>query len=109
MGRVVVWDPRLLWATLSLVAALLLGALILALMDRWRKHPRPDRLSANEQLAHFRALFEQGEISSEEYERLHALLKTRLIKELPKTQTTVEPPSPPVPKSDLPEPENPKP
>ena len=30
-------DPRLLWATLALVAALLIGAAVIAWADRWRK------------------------------------------------------------------------
>ena len=54
---------RLLWAALPLIGALLVGALILYLIDRWRKRAAVEEERAcapNDQLSHFRSLYEQG-------------------------------------------------
>lgn len=76
------WRAPVLWTTLALVAVLMLAALVLAVVDRWRKRSRPDRLSPGEQLSHFRALYEKGELSREEYERIRTLLGGKLREEL---------------------------
>jgi hypothetical protein len=97
------WEAprRLLWPSLALVAVLLLLALFMAWLDRWRKRQAADRLTTNEQLAHFRELFERGEMSREEYARVHALLSDRLRKELdvppPPEPLPLDPPAPPLP------------
>ena len=36
IARLPAWDPRVFWAALALVAAILLGASIIAWTDRWR-------------------------------------------------------------------------
>ena len=75
-------DPRLLWATISLVAILLLGALVLAWFDRLRKRADPSVLTPGDQLAAFRLSYERGELSQEEYERIRARLGPRLRQQL---------------------------
>ena len=82
IARLPTWDPRFFWAALALVAAILLGALIIAWTDRWRKRPAQDRLGPKEQLGRFRTLYESGEISTEEFNRIHALLTARIMEEL---------------------------
>jgi hypothetical protein len=82
VARLPAWDPRLLWAALGLVAAILVGASIIAWADRWRKHPRRDRLGPNEELTHFRTLYEAGELSAAEFNRIHGLLTARMMKEM---------------------------
>jgi hypothetical protein len=87
---------RLLWAALPLVGALLAGALVLYLIDRWRKREaaEEDALCApNEQLSRFRSLYERGEMSREEYERVKALLTAQLRRELnvPAPETSAAP------------------
>jgi hypothetical protein len=108
-ARPLVWDLQLLWLTLFLAAVLLLGALVLIWIDRWRKRPGSERLSANEQLTNFRELYEQGQLSQEEFERIRALLSGQLQHELdlparrpstdsepkPETPKPAEPGSPP--------------
>jgi hypothetical protein len=81
------------WTTIALVVALLLGALVIAFVDRWRKR-RSDRLSPGEQLSHFRSLYEKGELSREEFERIRTLLGGRLREELdlPPAKPSAEPP-----------------
>jgi hypothetical protein len=76
---------RLLWAALPLVGALLAGALILYLIDRWRKREAAEEealCAPNQQLSHFRSLYERGEISREEFERVKALLTAQLRREM---------------------------
>ena len=76
------WDPRLFWLTLALVAVILIGALLVAWLDRWRKRSGSERLSANDQLANFRALYEKGQLGEAEFERIRALLSRQLRDEL---------------------------
>lgn len=75
-------DPRLLWAALALVVAVLVGALVISLIDRWRKQPQAGKLTPNDELAQYRQLYEEGELSQEEYDQLRALLNQRLRQQL---------------------------
>jgi len=73
---------RLFWATLGLVAALLLGALLIKWMERWRKSSDSGKLSAGDQLSHFRELYSRGTISKEEFEQIRTRLAGELRKEM---------------------------
>jgi len=66
-------NPKFLVPALSLMAALLAGAAVIALFRRWQ---RTDKFSPDvgEELARYRALYEQGAISEEEYRSLRAVL-----------------------------------
>lgn len=75
-------DPRVLWTTAALVGGLLLGAVVIGLTDRWRKHRERDQTSATDQLTNFRSLYERGEISREEYERIRSRLSQKIRQEL---------------------------
>jgi hypothetical protein len=75
-------DPRFWCTSLSLLAALLIGAVVFAILDRWRRQPAEDRVSAGDQLSHFRSLYDRGEISREEFERIRARLGGKLRQEL---------------------------
>jgi hypothetical protein len=95
------WVPQFLLPAALLAGALLVGALVIAYVSRWRRQTKGDRLMPDEQLAHFRLLYEQGAMSQEEFERI----KTRLGGEIrrglrprvphPEVPTTPEPPPPP--------------
>ncbi len=78
------WDPRLLWATVILVAAILAGALLIVLIDRWRRRTADEdnAPTANDQLAEFRAMYERGAMSQEEFDRIRGLLGGKLREEL---------------------------
>jgi hypothetical protein len=70
---------QLLLTSLCLVAALLAAAIVVAWVNRWRrKNDALEDLSPTVQMVHFRALYEKGEISQEEFERLRALLNARM-------------------------------
>ncbi len=75
-------DPQLLWATFALIATLLLGALVFAWLDRWRKRPQREILTPADQLAAFRSSYERGELSQEEYQRIRATLAPKLRQQL---------------------------
>jgi hypothetical protein len=75
-------DPRLLWTSLALAGLILLGALVIAWLKRWRRCSEPESLTANEQLARFRDLYETGDLSQAEFERIRAKLAVQLLQEL---------------------------
>jgi Short C-terminal domain len=93
----------MLTAGLYLGGALLLGAVVLALLNRWRRRSAEDRLTPAEQLAQFRSLYERGLLSQDEFERLRNLLGGQIRRELgmtpaagkagPQTGVTPTPPS----------------
>ncbi len=68
------WEGSLLLPGLYLVGALLVGAVVIALVGRWRRAPRSGTADASAQLAEFRSLYEEGEMSQEEFDRVRALL-----------------------------------
>ena len=76
------WHTPVLWTSLVLVGALIIGAIVIAVVDRWRKRSGAERLTPGEQLSHFRALFDRGELSREEFERIRNLLGEQLRKDL---------------------------
>ena len=76
------WDPRLLWTTLALAAIIVVGAGLVALLDRWRKRAAPAIFDANDQLAHFRELYDKGELSQEEFERIRERLGQQIRQDL---------------------------
>jgi hypothetical protein len=75
------WD-RLLVPGLVAVGAILSGALFIYWLNRWRTRPDAAPLTANEQLANFRELYEEGEISEKEFERIKARLAPLVREEL---------------------------
>jgi hypothetical protein len=103
--RIPPWDPRIVWYGLSLAGIFLLGALIIWMVDRWRKRaPKQELYQSGDQLTHFRKLYEQGEISAEEFARIRGLLTERMRRELdkPASETEPPPPEPPPPRPEEP-------
>ena len=76
-------STALLVVSLAMVAALLFGALLITFADRWRRRPGSSEApTANEELAHFRSLYDQGLLSPEEFERIRSKLGGRLRQEM---------------------------
>lgn len=94
-------DPRILILMGLLTGALLLGALVIALVDRWRKKKEPELRTTHDQLASFRAAFERGEMSKDEFDRVRAEL-TKPLKPAPKPAAppAIVPDAPPPPASE---------
>jgi hypothetical protein len=87
-------DPRFLWYSFAIVAVLLLAAFIIWLVDRWRKRSAQTHPSSGNLLTHFRKLYEEGELSAEEFTCIRAKLSDKLIKELGKPAAPAHPETP---------------
>ncbi len=108
MARVPVWDPQLLWCTVAMVGSLLVGAAIVALVDRWRKKRLLRESEPADQLARYTALHEKGVLSTEEYERIRKLFKSRMAEKLAVQESKPPPSEPSAPPAADPEnPQNP--
>lgn len=100
-----IWDPRLLWATVAFVVLTLLGALLISFLNKWRKWNDRTSISPDQQLSSFRQLYEDGELSQEEFDRIQQRLRSRIRHRLdgpegssatpPKTPDSPEPPATP--------------
>lgn len=93
------WDPSILWTGAYLAGALLVGALAVELFRRYLRVGRGERLTASDQLAHFRSLYEQGTISEEEFNSLRSLLgdELRRAARIPAPAPDVPPAAPRMP------------
>jgi hypothetical protein len=110
---------ELLWAALPLIGVLLVAAVVLYFVDRWRKRSAApsDAAGAGDELSHFRSLYERGQMSREEFEQVKALLAGRLRQEMnvpappaasqPQPADTNIQAAPPDPQSPPPEPPKP--
>ncbi len=114
------WETPVLITTAILSGALLLAALVIAVVKQWQKRnqQRNGNSASGDQLSHFRSLYERGDMSREEFERVRALLGKRLRKELavpapppPAAQAPPDgqapPPEPPAPPEAGPPPASP--
>jgi hypothetical protein len=99
-------ELRPLW--LALVAAILLGAMVIYLFDRWRKRSSAQRMPSGDQLTQFRVLYEQGELSRDEYERIRARLGQRIREEIEVPAPPAEGSPPDAPAGELSAPEPPE-
>jgi hypothetical protein len=72
------WDPSILLYGAYLAGALLVAAVAVEIFRRYLRAERKDRLTASDQLAHFRSLYEEGIISEEEFNSLRSLLGAEL-------------------------------
>ena len=67
-----------LWVSV-LAGVLLIGAIFLARLDRWRKRQMEDRDESPGQLGTFRDMYENGEISKAEYDRVLKRIADRAV------------------------------
>ena len=73
--------PEIIWGSAGLAGALLIGAIVVYFVDRWRKRATTeDTRQAGEELTGFRAMYERGEITEEEYNRLRVKVADRVKK-----------------------------
>ena len=71
-------DFPFLYPALWFVAALLAGAIAIEIVNRWRKRSPGGILSANDELAQYRALRDAGVMSEDEFDRVRGLLGNKL-------------------------------
>jgi hypothetical protein len=82
-----------LWITVGLLLlVLLVGIVVLAYIDRWRKRSAPFEKDSVEEVSNFRDLYESGEITQGEYERIRAKMAGR-VKEKVGVKPSAVPPS----------------
>jgi hypothetical protein len=79
-------EPEVIWGTIGLIVALLVGAFCVWLVDRWRKKSIVRR-DASEELTDFREMHESGEITDDEYARLRGRVADR-VKQAPPAQAS---------------------
>jgi hypothetical protein len=70
-------EPEVIWGTVGLMVTLLVGAYVIWVVDRWRKKSTVTT-DAKEELTDFRAMYERGEITQEEYSRLRLKVSDRV-------------------------------
>jgi hypothetical protein len=88
-------DSPFLGPGLALAGALLAGAFVIALIRRWWYQTGSPVAEASDQLSHYRALYERGAISEEEYQRLRRALRGDLTGAAgPASQGPAPPPAP---------------
>ena len=78
VSRLAALDAQLILEGVALLAVLAACAVLLWWANRWRKQAAEPPESAGDQLARFRQLYDQGELSREEFERIRGLLDRRL-------------------------------
>ena len=70
--------PEVIWGTAGLALALLAGALLVYMADRWRKRNTLSASDAARELTEFRRMYERGEITEGEYVRLRDRVAQRV-------------------------------
>jgi hypothetical protein len=69
--------------TVGLLAAILLGgAVVLFIVDRWRKRQLAETENAVESLTSFRTLYERGDLTEAEYQAVRDKMATRVKQEV---------------------------
>src|SRR5579884_730494 len=81
--------PEFIWGTAALAGTLLVGAIVVLLVDRWRKRALLEEKRSGEELTSFRAMYERGEITEEEYNRVRQRVADRV-----KVKKPAVPPAP---------------
>jgi hypothetical protein len=71
---------RIFEVSLYLVGALLAGAILLQIIKSQRSRLRTPSVMLSDQLSEFRAAYERGEMSKEDFDRVHEVLMGRLQK-----------------------------
>ncbi|MBN9121998.1 MAG: SHOCT domain-containing protein [Planctomycetes bacterium] len=86
-------SPEVIWGVAGLTVALLVGAAVIYAVDRWRKRAAadPSEASATDALTSYRAMYESGEITEEEYARLRDRVAEKVKRPVPKPDSPVGP------------------
>jgi hypothetical protein len=75
-----------------LLGVLVLAGIFLSRIDRWKKRQLEDRDDAPEHLGSFRAMYENGELSKEEYDRVLHKMAAKVGAKPKLTPPTASPP-----------------
>jgi hypothetical protein len=89
--------PEIIWASAALAGALLVGAVVIYLVDKWRKRAAMADREAGLELTDFRAMFERGEITEAEYNKLRLKVAGRVKNAAAAAPPAAGPAAPPHP------------
>lgn len=70
-------EPEVIWGTAGIALALLAGAFVIWLVERWRKKATAP-VDATEELSDFRGMLQRGEITEDEYAKLRTGVAKRV-------------------------------
>jgi hypothetical protein len=70
-------EPEVIWGTAGIALALLVGAFVIWMVDRWRKQATAP-INATEELSDFRGMLQRGEITEDEYAKLRTGVAKRV-------------------------------
>jgi hypothetical protein len=82
-------ERLLLWVGV-LAGVLIVGGVIIGRIDRWRKRQMQEEDDAPRQVGSFRSMYENGELSREEYDRVMRRMAER-VGAKPKPATVIPP------------------
>ncbi|MGL4424349.1 MAG: hypothetical protein ACRCZF_27085 [Gemmataceae bacterium] len=88
-------SSEFLWSVGALVALLLVGAVVLTIMDRWRRQANRTGLSTTLQLSDYREMYENGELTLSEYEKIRDKMAMQIKQEGKPVESAKGPPPPP--------------
>jgi hypothetical protein len=90
-------SPEVIWGVAALTVALLVGAAVIYAVDKWRKRAAegPTAADATDALTEYRAMYESGEITEEEYAKLRDKVAAKVKKGPLKPPAAVPPPPAP--------------
>lgn len=71
-------NANVLWVLGGSAAVVIIGIIAFAMIDRWRKRQLDETFTPHDQLASFRVLYERGELSREEFDRIRKQLLVRM-------------------------------
>lgn len=89
--------PEIVWGTVGLTVALLVGAAVIYAVDKWRKRTAAGSADETGSLTSFREMYEAGEITEAEYAELKRRLAEKVKKQpLPSVPAANAAPAAPV-------------
>lgn len=71
-------SPEVVWGTVGIALALLVGALAVWMMERWRKGATAAKTDVAGELTDYRGMYERGEITEDEYAKLRNRVAARV-------------------------------
>jgi len=81
--RAIAGSQGFVWPLIILTAVVVVGIAVILWMDRWRRRPDQLTLTPAEQMARFKELYDRGELSQQEFDRIKARLDKKLRSEPP--------------------------
>lgn len=87
-------SPEVIWGVAGITVALLVGAVVIYVVDQWRKRTAagPTSADASDALTNYRVMYENGEITEEEYTKLRDKVAAK-VKTAPVAPKPAAPPA----------------